>query len=64
MEPMVFLLGLLALFVYFIPASVALARSHHSTLAILALNLLLGWTFLGWVAALVWALTKVNASPN
>jgi Superinfection immunity protein len=26
--------------------------------AIFALNLLLGWTFLGWVAALVWALTN------
>ena len=42
---------------YFVPAVVALMRSHNNTLAITALNLLLGWTFLGWVVALVWSLT-------
>jgi ABC-type transport system involved in cytochrome c biogenesis permease component len=42
---------------YFLPALLALARSHHQRLAIAALNLLLGWTVLGWVVALVWALT-------
>lgn len=42
---------------YFAPAIVAQVREHRSSLAIGALNLLLGWTLLGWVAALVWALT-------
>jgi hypothetical protein len=30
-------------------------RRHPNTVAIGILNLFLGWTFLGWVAALVWA---------
>ena len=49
------------LFVYFVPSIVATNRGHHNTEAIIALNLLLGWTFLGWVISLVWALTAVNS---
>jgi len=46
--------------VYFIPTWVASARKHHNENAILFTNLLLGWTFLGWVASLIWALTSVR----
>lgn len=42
---------------YVVPGLIALGRGHHQRFAILALNLLLGWTFVGWVAAFVWALT-------
>jgi len=45
------------LFVYFAPTITAEQRGHMSSGAIFALNLFLGWTFLGWVAALVWSLT-------
>lgn len=44
--------------VYFLPTMVAIRVEHHNSTAIAALNLLLGWTFLGWALALVWALTK------
>ena len=40
--------------IYFIPLTVARRRRHPNTVAIGILNLFLGWTFLGWVAALVW----------
>jgi hypothetical protein len=46
---------LVILGVYFLPTIVA-AR-HHNSSAIFILNLLLGWTFIGWVIALVWACT-------
>jgi Superinfection immunity protein len=52
------LLGLIVL-VYFSPMCVAYYRGHPNAMAIFALNLLLGWTFIGWVVALVWALTAV-----
>lgn len=48
------------LFPYFAPAIITLMRSHHQRWAILAPNLFLGWTFLGWVAALIWSLTKAD----
>lgn len=43
--------------VYMIPTWIAFIRGHHQRVAILLVNLLLGWTFLGWVVALVWSAT-------
>ena len=40
---------------YFLPSIIALVRSKRDITAILLLNLFLGWTFIGWVVALVWA---------
>ena len=53
MEFLIFLI-----LVYFIPTFVASYRLHKNTMPIIALNLLLGWTFLGWVVALAWSLTS------
>jgi Superinfection immunity protein len=55
------LLGVLAI-IYFIPLLVAEHRQHRNTLAICMTNLFLGWTFLGWIAALIWACTD-NTKP-
>lgn len=43
---------------YLIPTLAAASEKHHNLRAIAALNILLGWTALGWIAALIWALTK------
>lgn len=43
---------------YLLPALIAAHRHHKSKIAIFALNLLLGWALIGWVGALVWALTS------
>lgn len=63
---MVEILGILTvlslIFIYVLPAIVANVREHHQESAIWALNILLGWTFVGWVIALVWALTAVRKS--
>lgn len=50
----VLLIGVVAL--YFAPTLVARRKMRFS--AIFALNLLLGWTVIGWVGALVWALAE------
>jgi hypothetical protein len=44
----------LAIIIYFLPA--AAAWNKQSFGAVLALNFFLGWTFVGWVIALAWAL--------
>jgi uncharacterized membrane protein YhaH (DUF805 family) len=43
---------------YFLPAIVAAGRRHHNAGAIFFLDLLLGWTVVGWIAAFIWALTN------
>ncbi len=50
----------LAAFVYFLPSFVAGLRGHQNAPAIFVLNLLLGWSFIGWAVALVWAFTEVR----
>tara|TARA_A100001035_G_scaffold157041_1_gene123977 strand:+ start:365 stop:655 length:291 start_codon:yes stop_codon:yes gene_type:complete len=45
----------LILGIYFLPDWIAQSRGHPNRGSIFILNLFLGWTFLGWVAALIWA---------
>ncbi|GAA3940775.1 hypothetical protein GCM10022406_25930 [Hymenobacter algoricola] len=47
---------LIILFLYFLPA--ILGRNHRQSNSITILNLLLGWTVLGWIGALVWAMSN------
>lgn len=44
---------------YFLPTIVG--RKKQQALGIFVLNLLLGWTLLGWVGALVWACLREDA---
>lgn len=47
---------ILLIILYFAPMIVAFCRNNPHCTAIAVLNVLLGWTFIGWVMALVWAL--------
>jgi hypothetical protein len=52
------LIILVALVGYFLPSVIAIARKHHQIGPVLIVNLLLGWTFIGWVVALVLAVSS------
>lgn len=54
-------LVLFVLGAYFFPFIVATIRRQPNNTAIFIINLLLGWTLIGWVVALVWA---VKAKPQ
>ncbi len=45
-----------ALALYFLPTLIACLRHLHGRVGIMMLNLFLGWTFIGWIAALIWAI--------
>ena len=51
------ILALFLFVLYMIPTWVAERRKHKNVGGIAVLNVLLGWTFLFWVVALVWACT-------
>jgi Superinfection immunity protein len=53
--PPVFGFGFL---LYFLPAILGFAHTKRDAGAILVLNFFLGWTAIGWVIALVWALKQ------
>jgi RsiW-degrading membrane proteinase PrsW (M82 family) len=55
----VLLLALALLALYVLPIRIAYERQHPQRLAITVLTLLLGWTLLGWIGALVWACIAV-----
>jgi hypothetical protein len=53
-----FVLGL-----YFLPTILLLVTRHRWGLTF-ALNLLLGWTCVGWIAMLIWAIIQSFAPPE
>jgi hypothetical protein len=62
MEDLIGPLELLLLF-YLIPTIVALIRGHRSVLAIGFVNVVLGWSVIGWLWAMIWALSGRHGSP-
>lgn len=49
---------------YFLPTIVAWMRQQPNATAIFFLNLFLGWSLVGWVIALVWALKKAEPTST
>jgi hypothetical protein len=49
--------GLVSLALYLLPTIIVLARRKKNVLGPILVNVLLGWTFIGWIVALIWALT-------
>ena len=46
---------LVTVVLYCLPIIVALSRQHPSVGGITVVDLLLGWTVIGWIGALAWA---------
>jgi hypothetical protein len=48
---------------YWLPTIIAVVRHTPSALGVAMLNFFLGWTVIGWIMALVWALAA-NTNPH
>lgn len=46
---------------YFLPIIIAWLRGHHNKAPIFLLNLFLGWTGIGWLAALIWSVSSIKS---
>lgn len=62
MEGLFFLVMIVGL--YFLPTIIALSRGKRNRCAISLLNLLLGWTVIGWVIALVWSVMHESVDDS
>jgi hypothetical protein len=49
--------SLVGLALYLLPTIIVLARRKKNVLGPILVNVLLGWTVIGWIVALIWALT-------
>jgi hypothetical protein len=56
------LFSIVGLSFYLVPTAVAFFRGHPNAGSIAAVNVLLGWTFIGYVLALVWSLAAISDS--
>ena len=56
------ILVVISLFIYFLPTFVAKGKKHPNFMSIFLLNFFLGWSLLGWVIALVWAVKNEKSS--
>jgi hypothetical protein len=62
--PFILLLLIIGLGFYFMPTMLALYRNCHATSWIAMINVLFGWTIVGWFAAIGWAATgKTDTFP-
>ena len=52
------ILGIICLCtLYLIPTAIALFRGRTNTFAIFLMNFFLGWALIGWILALIWAVS-------
>jgi uncharacterized membrane protein len=47
--------GIIVFGLYFLPIIFAIGRKHPQIAPISIINILLGWTIIGWIAALIWS---------
>lgn len=48
----------LLLGIYFLPTYIAYRKQKKNAMAIMVTNVLVGWTGIGWLAVLIWALIE------
>jgi hypothetical protein len=49
-----------AIFVYVAPGVIASVRRHPNVIQIWILTIMLGWTFFGWVLAVIWSVSSIR----
>jgi len=50
--------GIILMCIYFLPTIIAVAKDHKQMPALVVINILTGWTFIGYLIALVWSLWR------
>jgi len=59
-----FIMLIAAFVIYFLPTFVAAKRGHPNGTSIFLLDLFLGWTFIGWLAALIWSASAIKKAEE
>jgi hypothetical protein len=54
------ILAVLGLLLYLLPTWVAAVRGHPNAAPIAVINVLLGWSLVGWAVALAWSVSYID----
>ena len=57
---MIYGLILILLVIYFIPTALAVYKKHDNINVIIIMNVLLGWSMIGWFVVMYWANTNTE----
>jgi len=52
------LLWIIAIVIYLLPTIIAIKKDHYEKAKIIAVNIIFGWSLLGWALSLHWATKK------
>ncbi|MDP6979906.1 MAG: superinfection immunity protein [Myxococcota bacterium] len=58
------LIPLTFIVMYIVPFCIAAARAHDAAVPIFVVNVLFGWTIIGWLAAFAWAALGPAETPG
>lgn len=58
MDMLIIMIFFSAVIFYLLPSVISAVRSTDHQGAIFFINVLFGWTVLGWIAALIWAVVE------
>jgi len=47
---------------YIFPSIIAFSRKHNNKVPILIVNLIFGWTFIGYIIAFIWSFTSSTSN--
>jgi hypothetical protein len=57
-------LALILCVIHFLPSIVAFSREHPRRITLLVLNILVGWTLIGWIVLLIWAFARPSSNVH
>ncbi|RAX54472.1 hypothetical protein CCY99_03740 [Helicobacter sp. 16-1353] len=57
-----FMIIVIAGLIYIIPSLIATIKGHSKQNYIIGLNLIAGWSIIGWIVALVWSMRDENSN--
>jgi hypothetical protein len=61
----VLMLWVIGFIIYIVPSGIAMLRNHPNAIPIILINLLLGWVCgIGWVIALIWSFSAIDANRS
>ncbi len=64
MEESISILIATGVLVYFLPFYIAWFRRHHNKAGVFLINLLFGWTVIGWLGIFIYATLSSTSSKN